>query len=453
MKLVRQGNVGYAYNEKHGYSFEISATERSEIEQRVAEKQSFTDWESRAFTVGEYDVIPFGHDNNLPIEIRSTVNDHNLAPRIFTKKKFLLWGEGPMLYKRTFKEGKPTIEWIEDSEIQSWLESWDYHIYLRQAIEDYNHAEGHFSKIYLAKASRLGAARVSRIDHVGTHLARLAVPRLSVGQPPVRVLVGQWLKHHVEHYQSYPIFNKQKPGAHSVSVHYAHMFGFASDYYARPDVVGSLAWIRRATAIPFILEALTNNSLNIKWHIISPARYWEAKADNLKEQCTLEGKQYSHKMLEDLKDEVFTSLSNVLSGVDNVGKFFQSESFIEIVGATAKEHVWQILPLDQKIKDYVDAQLAISTRSDFTTTAGLGLHQALSNIGGDGKSDSGSEQLYALKNHLLSEVALPESIITEAINIALAINWPNKGLKLGFYRNLPEREEDISSKERVKNAV
>ena len=32
MKLVRQGNAGYAYNEQHGYSFEITGTERSEIE-------------------------------------------------------------------------------------------------------------------------------------------------------------------------------------------------------------------------------------------------------------------------------------------------------------------------------------------------------------------------------------------------------------------------------------
>lgn len=453
MNVVRRGNAGYVGGTPNGFTFEVSSTDRADIEQRAQEKRSFTDWETQAFTLGNYDVIPFGDDNNLPLEIRNTVNQHNLAPRIFTKKKFLLWGTGPMLFTTEFKDGIPTIKYTQDSEVEDWLASWSHEVYLRKAIEDFNHSESVFSKLYLAKASRLGAARVSKVEHVGVHLARLAVPRDSQGQPPVRIMVGQWHKNFIEQYQSYPIFNPLQPNLHSVSMHYAHMYGFAADYYSRPDVVGSLAWIRRSTAIPFILEALTNNSLNIKWHIISPARYWDAKEEKLKEQCTLAGTQYNPQLLEDLKDEVFTSLGNVLSGVDNVGKFFQSEAFVDIVGATAMVHKWEIIPLDQKISDYVDAQLEISKRGDFATTAGLGLHQSLSNIGGDGKSDSGSEQLYAYKNHLLSEVSLPESIICEAINMALKINWPAKKLKLGFYRTMPEREEDVTSSKRVKNAV
>lgn len=453
MSVVRSGNVGYADIAKNSFVFEVSSVDRSEIEQRAADKKTFTDWENRSFTVGDYDVIPFGESNNLPLEIRDTVNEHNLAPRIFTKKKLLLWGEGPVLYTTSFQDGKPKRTYLQDDEIEAWLNAWHHEEYLRKAIEDFNHSEGTFSKIYSARATRLGNARIARIEHVSVHKARLAVPRDTKGARPVRIMVGDWHRNYVEEYTPYPIFDPAEPAKHSVSMHYAHMYGFARDYYAQPDVVGSLAWIRRATAIPFILEALTNNSLNIKWHIISPSRYWEAKEEKIKEQCTLEGKQYSPKMLEDLKDQIFGELAKVLSGVDNVGKFFQSEAFVEIVGATAMVHKWEIIPIDQKIKDYVTAQIEISKRSDFTTTAGLGLHQALSNVGGDGKSDSGSEQLYAYKNHILSEVALPESIICEAINYAIKINWPGKKIKLGFYRNLPEREEDITSQNRITNAV
>lgn len=452
MNYVRKGNVGYVSMAANSFTFETNAIERAEIEQRAQDKRSFTDWETLAFTVGDYDVIPFGEDNNLPIEIRNTVNNHNLAPRIFTKKKFLLWGDGPQLYISSFKEGKPYIEYKQDDEVIAWLESWDYEMYLRKAIEDFNHSEGVFSKLFLAKASRLGAARVSKVEHVGVHLARLAVPKGTIGQAPSRILVGNWHKNFIDKFQSYPIFNKQNPGQHSVSMHYAHMYGFSSDYYARPDVVGSLAWIRRATAIPFILEAYSNNSLNMKYHIESPASYWETKEEDMKQRCTLNGQQYDPQMLEDLKDEVYTDLAKVLAGEKNVGKFFQSESFYQIVGATAIKHGWTITPIEQKIKEYVDAQLAISERGDVTTTGGLGLHKALSYVGGKA-NDSGSEQLYAYKNHILSEVKMPESIICEAINMALKINWPAKKLKLGFYRQLPEREEDVTSSKRITNAV
>lgn len=95
----------------------------------------------------------------------------------------------------------------------------------------------------------------------------------------------------------------------------------------------------------------------------------------------------------------------------------------------------------------------MADKADSATASGMGLHPALSNIMVDGKLASGSEQLYALKLYLATEVDIPEMIVTRAINAAIAANWPAKKLKLGFYHDIVKTEDSVTSGERVKNAV
>ena len=199
-----------------------------------------------------------------------------------------------------------------------------------------------------------------------------------------------------------------------------------------------------------MLESLTNNSLNIKWHIKSPVSYWDKKREYLQEQCELKGIKYDEKLLEKLKDDMFTNLGEMLSGVDNVGKYFESESVMNEFGNLEG---WEIIPIDMKVKDFIDAQLNISKRSDFTVASGLGLSPSLSNLSMDGNLSSGSEQLYALKLHLATDTYIPERIITKAINDAIQINFPSTKLKIGFYHEVVKAEENVNPEKRVKNVV
>jgi len=154
--------------------------------------------------------------------------------------------------------------------------------------------------------------------------------------------------------------------------------------------------------------------------------------------------------VKDLKDEIFGKLAKVLSGEANVGKFFTSEKIINELGNVEG---WEIVPIDQKVKDFIEAQIKVADKADSATTSGLGLHPSLSNVMVDGKLASGSEQLYALKLYLATEVDIPEMIVTKAINTAIAVNWPGKNLKLGFYHEIVKSEDSVTSIERVKNAV
>lgn len=433
-------------------SFEVAADSVREIK---SNRVNSTKWEEHPLRLPGYLVFPYGQDNRVPSVIRETVSQNHLAPRVFKKRKFLTWGSGPVLYTDTLDESQNKIirKYVNDPEVEAWLKSWGYQDYLRRAIEDFNYCEGHFTKIIRSKSSRIGRPRIDRLEHLMVNDCRLACRETNKkNPPPTHVVVGDWESYY-ESFKSYPVTDPASPVKHPVSIHYSHFYSFSTRYYARPDVLGTLNWIKRSNAIPPILESWTENSMNLKYHIISPQNYWNAKEEQLKDRCAQEGKEYNDDMLEDLKDEIFESLASMLSGAENVGKFWTSEKVLNVIGNSAIEEKWEILPVDQKVKEYIESQIEIAKRADFATIAGLGLHQALANIAADGKSDSGSEQLYALKNYLLTEVNLPEQIITEAVNMALAVNFPDRKVKLGFYRELPAREEDETSKNRISDAV
>ena len=188
--------------------------------------------------------------------------------------------------------------------------------------------------------------------------------------------------------------------------------------------------------------------MNIKYHIQSPAEYWDRKRDNLKDKCAEEGKVYQEKMLEDYKRDFLRRISKTLASDENTGKFFHTEKVLNAEGTTLIEQGWDINVLDQKVKDFIESQLSISKHANYALSANIAIHSALANVSEAGKSDSGSEQLYALQNYLLTGVDIPEMIVMKPINYALKANFPTKGLKMGFYH---EAGKDKSDKDRHKN--
>ena len=114
---------------------------------------------------------------------------------------------------------------------------------------------------------------------------------------------------------------------------------------------------------------------------------------------------------------------------------------------------WKIEPIEQKVKDFIEAQLKISEAADQATTSGIGLHPALSNMMMSGKSASGSEMLYALKLYLASDTTIPETVIMEPINQCIAAMWPEKKARLGFYHKIVLKEENVSPGDRTSTNV
>jgi hypothetical protein len=399
--------------------------------------------------VGNFEIVPRGESNAMPDEIREMLDEANLTPEILRKHTYLMYGQEPALYRIKFENGTRLKLWEEHKDIQSWLDSFDYRAFLQKKCVEFFHTDGHFSKIYRNKGPRIGRAGfISSIEHVSFLKCCLEWP--DQYDKINRIIVGDWDQPWKKGLTPYPIWDKRNPFAVPVGMRYNCMYSFARDNdYSFPSYWGNRYWIRLSSIIAKLLTNYNENSSAIKWHIKVPATFWTEKENDLRKKCMADGVQYTDKMLQDLKDTVFLKFVETLSSHKNVGKFVTTDKFYD--GASNTWVGWDIEPLDQKVKDFIDAQINISKRAALEITSGHGMHPAQSNISTDGNLPSGSEQLYAFKLYLMTGISIPEEIICRDINDAIEVNFPGSGLRIGFYHDVVLTEEATSPKDRIKN--
>jgi hypothetical protein len=414
------------------------------------------DWDDDNNFVEDYLVLPYGTNNDLPEIIRTVVKNNYIAPGLLNRKTELLWGSGPRLYKEMIKENRIVKEWVEDKTILKWLESFDYEKYLLDCSEDFQHIQGTFTRFILNRGSRLGKPYIKELVHVHPDNARLAKKRTDERtKKPTHCVFGDWnnMSHpnFLSEYKVYPLFDFRDPFGKPNAVMYSNKYSFCTDYYTIPDIYGSLEWLNRSTAVPLILKALAKNAMNLKYHIISPSKFWEKKREDMEEKCRLKNIEFQESMFLDYQTEFLKKIGETLSNEQNTGKYLHTVKELIVEGTNLIEHSWEVKVLDQNIKDFVEAQISISQRADRAVASGISLHSALGNMSETGKVDSGSEQHYALISYLNTGIDIQEMIITKPLNYAIKANFPDSGLKIGFYHNVPEKQQDVSPKDRSAN--
>ncbi|WP_027064573.1 hypothetical protein [Maribacter sp. Hel_I_7] len=452
MNIEYIGNNAVVDDGQNAFTFEVSDNPRSFDSYRV--DQQTLDWTDNRYHLGGWRVFPYGNDNQLPKQIRDIVQENYIAPGLVKKKTQWLWGKGPKLYIEKVVEGKLVKEWVEDDEIWKWFQSWDGEEYLTKACVDYNHIEGVFTKFYLSRGGRIGKPSIAKLEHSMPDKSRLAAELTDTSNKATHVVVTDWnfeMINAILNPKVYPIFDYKNPFAHKNSILYSNMYSFCSDYYTVPDIYGSFEWLRRSTAIPAILRALSQKGISAKYHVISPQKFWDDKKKMLEDDATARGKKFKQKDFNNYKNDFLKTISKVLSGESNTGKFWHSTKEIEIEGTNMKEHGWEIKEIPSNTKEFIESQIKISERADHAVSSGIGIGTVLGNVSESGRSSGGSEKLYAMKEYLETGVDIAEMIVCKGINFAIAANWPNKKTKMGFYHTEPEREEDITPSKRIKN--
>lgn len=454
MNIEYIGRDAIVQTEKICYSFQtVDRTPREFAQDRPLSK---LDWNDQYSFLGDYIVYPYGTNDDLPKVIREVVQNNYIAPGILKKKTQLLWGSGPKLYQEVFKDGQLVRDWQDNDEIKAWMDSWNAEDYILKCITDYQHLEGVFTRFETTRGFNIGQPTIAALHVESPDRTRLGTLRGASSKKPTVAVVSESdiskLNANLK-YKVYRLFDYNNPFKYANSILYSNMYSFCTDYYTVPDLYGSLEWLNRSTAIPLILKALSKNSINLKYHIISPQAFWDAKEEQMKDNCTKRGIEYKSSMLEDYKTALLNQVSEVLSGEENTGKFWHTTKSFTVDGTNLIEHGWEIKVIDQNIKDFVEAQIKISQRADHALSSGIGLHSSLGNVSETGKSDSGSEQLYALKNYMITGVDIPEMIVLKAINYAIKANFPKTKLKLGFYHIQPQAEQNITPSDRLKNQV
>ena len=412
-------------------------------------------WSNVQNYLGDYIVYPYGVNNDIPQLIKDTVDNSYNVPGFLKRKTELLWGNGPKLYvDELSEEGKDIRKRVVDKDVQKWLDSWCYEEYLLKCCVDYQHLQGTFTRFELNKGSRVGKPLFSKLHHVNPSNARLARLRKSSDNTPTHILVGTWNFTHINAIsatKAYDMFNFTQPFKFDNSIFYSNFHSFCTDYYTVPDLYGSLEWINRSTAVPLIFKAFSINAVNLKYHIVSPAGFWDKKREQIKTKCLVDKVTYEESMLSEFEDAFLKQIADVLSGDVNAGKFLHTTKGMVVKGHDLVEEGWEIKVLDQKVKDFVTAHISISDKADKAISAAVNVHPVLANMTDSGKANSGSEQIYALLNYLNTGVDIQEMIICKSLNYALKANFPEKGIKVGFFHNVPELQQNVSPENRTKN--
>lgn len=436
-------------------AFAFGQTPEGTFDQLMALSKG-TDWESDPYPMAGARLVPYGANNDLPVQIRKIMDKNNLAPGILEREMGLLYGQGPALYKLTYTDGYMMREYLEDPDIQAWLDSWDYRRFIDMAMVEFKYLKGVFVKHIRNRGPRIGeGGKIKRLQVVPGTDARLEWPADPLPkrlENVSRIFIGDFENHCLHSGMTpYPVYRRTDPFRYGVSMSYHNKYSFGRNFYSTPAYFGSLSWMMRSSDIPEVLAYLSENGITSAFHIHVPAKYWEDKREKLeKNNPTLDDAKIEG-MLEEAKTELFTKIARVLTGKKNAGKFIETTDFYDEDGNLCQ---WKIEAIDQKVKDFIEAQLKISEKADSAITSGMGLHPSLSNIVLSGRMSGGSEMLYALKLYMASDTSIPEEVIFEAINDTIAVNFPNKkGIRMGFYHHTVMREENVAPEKRVVNTV
>jgi hypothetical protein len=410
-------------------------------------------WEMQPQNIRDKRIVPYGANNNLPVAIRNIMDGNSLAPGILQREIGLLYGNGCQLFEVKFENGQVIREYKYDAKIWDWLNSWDYLRYVQMATTEYKYLQGFFNRTYRNRGVRVGQpAKIARLEVVPAVDARLEWPENDSRRlEDVKHIFTGDFENNCQRggILTFPVHDRYAPFRYPVSMSYHNTYSFARNFYSLPSYFGTLNWIKRSSDIPDIFKYLTDNGITVAFHVRSPQGYWEQKKMRMEEMYPEESVAQIEKRMEDLKETIFQTMTKVLAGKKNAGKFIETVDFYD--GETIQS--WKFEPIDQKIKDFIDSQLKIAEKADSATTSGMGLHPSLSNIIVNGQLSSGSQMLYALKLYLASDTTIPEEVIFEAINQAIQANFPGNKLKLGFYHPVVKTEDEVPPEERTKNKI
>lgn len=87
---------------------------------------------------------------------------------------------------------------------------------------------------------------------------------------------------------------------------------------------------------------------------------------------------------------------------------------------------------------------------------GKGVDPSISNVSKEGIFQGSGSNAYYNYIIYLNSLSYAEDYCTQDINRVLHINFPRlaqDGVKLGFFRNVPERQQDLKPEERIEKTT
>lgn len=454
MKITRSGNFGFI-NADNGqmYSFDISGKasgwEPSSLMLTPGGNTSFY----KKMTVAGVDIVPMGHNNDLPGEVQRLLDRFYAGEGIMGKIAGLQWGDGPRLYTDAIDEESNRFykRWTIDRRIEDALEEWDYKTFMHRCLVDLVHMQGFFVRFVRNRGPRIGLpGSIVRLEHIPYQKARLVYPPQGKGEPQ-EIVTGDFPYPSPQGLERLPVFDPRHPFKHPVSARYYNIYSFAKEWMSTPRFIGAFDWLEIAGTLAPLLKSYNQNSSALSLHIESPQGYWDQAEERLQAVCRKKGTVYTKQMLEEYKDQAMEKFAEGMTGTRNAGKFIHTSSFWD--EAAGSFEGWKVTPIDKKVRDYIEAQIRIADKADAAATSGFGIDPILANLIMQNKLSSGSEKLYSIKVYNASETAIPDMTLCKPVQQYIDANFPGSDVRIGLYRTVVNAEENISPQNRMKENV
>lgn len=483
MQLI--GNVGTYVDDKNSFTFQVGSTPSARLgdeddpgfDNRLGGRGAFAmQW----LNVSGYNVYARG-DNNLKCEeLENDIKKNRLLPRLISKQINMLYGSGPSIYKSSITNGKRVKEWVEEPTIMAWLESWQengmemsHTDFALGLIKNYYYFRDYFVKWRMSLGASIGAMPVAGLELIDNRRCRLGTNKTDVVTALANysdfrfVLVGNWMSGAAK-FSVYPKFNLNEVKNYRYAAVSHHREMAVGDFYGCNEThEGARAFIKGSNETAEYINSFLHNSLAAKVHIIIPNAWVESKRKSIKLLCD------ENKSREAKKDKLLTyngievgtsfkessliqfvqtelrKLSKYLSGSGNQGKAYSSISFRS---GNNEEERWKIETVDLKYKEYISSIIEYDKRADEVLLASVGLDSSISSVSKDGViSKSGADVYYNYLIYLMSLTPDDEKC-SEPFNMAIKVNFPalyKAGYRIGYYRETPSRQEEVSPKDRI----
>lgn len=476
------GRYGYLTADNSVYTFQVGGDSIQDmlggIDERIF-RPSLRD--GHLVQVGKYRVLTRGHNDTQIEEISRDIKSNRLMPEVIEKQIKIMFGLGVHVYKVEFDDNGHLIrKWVNCPEIMDWLKSWedngvtdDYNDFALSCVRRYYYFEDYFVKWHFFRGKSIGKMPVAALELVDNSRVRLATEKeLSPFgnfeyDDFTHVMVGDW--RYRGEFKVYPKFKVRDIVKYSVAISHHANDDIDSIYGRSKSYDGIREWLRAANENPKFIRSFLRNAMAAKMHIIIPNDWVESKKSQIKSLCEYNrnlqksnkecvkfngieiGSEYNDAILMRYINVELERLTSYLSGSGNQGKLFSTFSFQDKNGQEVR---WKIEQVDLKYKEYIESLLAFDRRADEVLLSAKGIDPSISNVSKEGViSKSGSDALYNYIIYLL-QLPAPEKICCDALNMAVRANFPHlwaQGYMLGFYRQVPEKQENISPSNRLKN--
>ena len=480
MAVTNNGKFGYCIRENSVLTFQVGGESMEELFAGFGTRPGpDTIREGYVMQVEGYNVLSRGSNDRQIEDVSRNIKSNRLLPEVIEKQVKIMYGMGPHVYRPAInEEGQLVRKWEECPAIIDWLQSWndygiteDYMDFTQQCVRRYYYFEDFFVKWRFLRGKTIGKLPVAGLELIENSRARLASAKQL---PPFGgynyddfryVMVGNWRTNGM--FKVYPRFDMRDIDSYTVAISH-HANDDVDSLYGRNKAYdGSREWLLAANENPRFIRSFLRNAMAAKIHVIIPNEWVESKRKQIQSLCEenrkrkQEGKelirfngieigtQYNEALVIQYTNTELERLTTYLSGADNQGKMFSTFSFRD---SRSEEVKWKIEQVDLKYKEYIESLISFDRRADEVLLSAKGIDPSISNVSKEGViSKSGSDAYY---NYIIYQDQLhaPEKICCDAINMAVRVNFPHlwrKGYRIGFYRSVPMRQQDISPNNRI----